>query len=89
MYVYLHLDPERLLENIKKRGRGYESSITRDYLQKIQNSYFSFFKQNTDNRYVIIDSNNIDFVENAEDYEKIVDIVFNKDYTKGINKVIL
>lgn len=89
IYVYLHLNPERLLENIKRRGRSYESSITKEYLQKIQDSYFSFFKQNPENKYLVIDVNDIDFVENENHYTKILDAIFFDDYPVGLNKVIL
>ena len=89
LYVYLHLDPEKLLENIKKRGRSYEKNITADYLRTIQENYFAFFKQNTDLKYLVIDINKIDSIYYKSDYEKIIDIVFNKNYTIGINKIIL
>jgi deoxyguanosine kinase len=36
IYVYLHLNPEKLLKNIEKRGRNYESSISKEYLKKIE-----------------------------------------------------
>src|SRR5512133_3754381 len=49
IYVYLHLNPERLMNNISKRGRSFEKNINIDYLRKIQESYFSFFRQNPDN----------------------------------------
>jgi deoxyadenosine/deoxycytidine kinase len=89
IFVYLHLTPERLLQNIAKRGRTYEGGITAGYLQKIQESYFSFFRQNPDNKYVIIDVNNVDFVANESHYRKILEIIFEKDYNAGLNKVIL
>jgi deoxyguanosine kinase len=89
IYVYLHLRPERLLQNIEKRGRTYEKSITAEYLQKIQDNYFSFFKQNPDTRYLIIDINDIDFVENGNHYKRIVDTIFHYEYPQGVNKVIL
>jgi deoxyguanosine kinase len=89
IYVYLHLDPERLIDNIEKRGRNYEKSITKEYLRKIQDSYFSFFKQNPENKYLIIDVNNIDFVENEDHYLKIIDTIFYSDYHVGLNKIIL
>jgi deoxyguanosine kinase len=89
IYVYLHLNPDRLLENIEKRGRNYETSITRDYLVKIQESYFSFFRQNPENRYLIIDINNIDFVASDEHYNLILDTIFCFDYPIGLNMVIL
>jgi deoxyadenosine/deoxycytidine kinase len=89
IYVYLHLRPERLLQNIEKRGRNYEKSITGDYLQKIQDNYFAFFRQNPDNRYLIIDINDIDFVENKDHYSLLVNTIFSDIYPAGVNKVIL
>jgi deoxyadenosine/deoxycytidine kinase len=89
IYVYLHLNPEKLLQNIEKRGRNYEKSITREYLKKIEESYFSFFRQNPENRYLIIDINQIDFVENENHYTRIIDAIFYDDYPTGINRVIL
>ena len=87
--VYLHVSPERLLHNIKKRGRNYEKSITLEYLQKIQDSYFAFFRQNSRNRYLVIDINEIDFVSDESQYSKIIETVFFNDYPVGFNKVIL
>jgi deoxyadenosine/deoxycytidine kinase len=89
IYVYLHLSTERLLENIERRGREYEKSITREYLRKIENSYFSFFKQNPENKYLVLDVNNLDFVSNESHYSKVIDAIFFDDYPVGLNKVIL
>jgi deoxyguanosine kinase len=89
IYVYLHLNPDKLLYNIEKRGRPYEKSISREYLQKIQDSYFSFFKQNPDNKYLVIDINDIDFITDENDYYKLIETVFSGDYPVGLNKVII
>jgi deoxyadenosine/deoxycytidine kinase len=89
IYVYLHISPERLLENIKKRGREYEKPITGAYLQKIQESYFTFFRQNPDNRYLVVDINNLDFVANPDHYNKIIDTIFGTDHGNGLKMVIL
>lgn len=89
LYVYLHIDPDRLLTNIEMRGRPYEKSITKEYLQKIQDSYFAFFRQNPENTYLIIDANKIDFVSNNNHYEKIIKTIFDNDLKKGHNMVIL
>ncbi len=89
IYIYLHLNPEKLLINIEKRGRNYEKSITADYLQKIQDSYFKFFKQNPENKYLVFDINKIDFVANQDHYRKIVNAILFDDYPKGINMMIL
>ena len=89
LYVYLHLNPDKLLKNIEKRGRIYEKAITREYLQSIQESYFTFFKQNPENRYLIIDINEIDFVDNDDHYKKIIETIFRKDYPTGLNMGII
>lgn len=89
IFVYLHIRTGRLLENIKKRGREYELTITEEYLRKIQESYFTFFKQNAGNKYLVIDINEIDFVANSSHYSKMIDTIFFNDYPVGLNKVIL
>ena len=89
IYVYLHMAPEKLLLNIEKRGREFEKTITVGYLNKIQDSYFTFFRQNIENRYLIIDINNLDFVEDKNHYTKIIDTIFYNRYPVGLNKVIL
>lgn len=89
LYIYLHVNVENLISNIKKRGRDYEQSISADYLKNIQDSYFSYFKQLNDIKCVVIDTNNIDFVNSASDYEKIKDIIFNRKYEPGINRVVI
>lgn len=89
LYVYLHLDADILLSNIKNRGRDYEQSITAGYLRKIQQGYFDFFKQETVLRILVIDTGNIDFVNNKDDYENLISTIFDKQYQKGINRIVL
>jgi deoxyadenosine/deoxycytidine kinase len=89
IYIYLHLSPDKLLRNIEKRGRSYETSITADYLRKIQDNYFAFFRQNPENKYLIIDINDLDFVENEAHYSRVVEAIFYNDYPHGLNKIIL
>jgi len=89
LYVYLHADVDRLLKNIARRGRDYEQNINPDYLQKISKGYFNFLKQITSFPVLIIDINNIDFVQNSDDYQRIRTAIFNSDYKLGINRLIL
>jgi deoxyadenosine/deoxycytidine kinase len=89
LYIYLHIDVNNLSNNIAKRGRDYEKEISQEYLLKLQEGYFDFFKQRNDIRYLIVDSNNLDFVENQEDYSKVKELIFNKDYPVGINRIAI
>lgn len=72
VYVYLYQNTERLLENIKKRGRKYEQSIEASYLQKINEGYLEFIKTQHLDSIKIIDISNLDFVKNRKDYLAIL-----------------
>jgi len=87
LYVYLHRSPENLLENIKQRGRDYESEISGEYLHNIQQGYFDFFKQQLDMPIVVIDMNGSDFVNSKQDFEAIIKLLFAKRYSPGIEFV--
>jgi deoxyguanosine kinase len=88
LLVYLYMDVENLQKNIRKRGRGYEQEISDEYLQRIHDSYFDFLKKQQDLRILIIDTNNIDFVHNPNDYKMLLDIM-DKDYAFGIHRIVL
>jgi 2-amino-4-hydroxy-6-hydroxymethyldihydropteridine diphosphokinase len=68
LYVYLYQNTERLLENIKKRGRSYEQEIPANYLEKINQGYLDYIKTQTDLNVMIIDVSDLDFVKKQEDY---------------------
>ncbi|WP_275315733.1 2-amino-4-hydroxy-6-hydroxymethyldihydropteridine diphosphokinase [Tenacibaculum bernardetii] len=72
LYVYLYQNTERLLENIKKRGRDYEQNIEASYLQKIHDGYSNFIKTEPNLNILIIDVSDLDFVNNTEDYDLII-----------------
>jgi len=88
LMVYLYLDVEHLQRNIRKRGREYEQKIDDSYLDNLQKGYFDFIRQQTDMRILILDTNNIDFVANQRDYEKIVDAI-NQPYDIGVHRLVL
>lgn len=73
LYVYLYQNTERLLRNIKKRGRTYEQKIPVDYLEKINHGYLEFIRTHKDLNVKIIDVSDLDFVANQNDYQKIID----------------
>lgn len=89
LLVYLYMNVDNLKRNITKRGRAYELNIEKDYLAKIQTGYLNFIKSQQNMRILIIDTNNIDFVNNTDDYKKIIQIIMKKDYEAGITTVTL
>ncbi len=72
LYVYLYQNTDRLLENIKKRGRDYEQNIQQDYLASINKSYLTFIKSQPGLNVKIIDISELDFVSNREDYLQLL-----------------
>jgi deoxyadenosine/deoxycytidine kinase len=72
LYIYLYQNTDRLLENIKKRGRDYEQNIEASYLQKIHDGYINFIKTEKNLNTLIIDVSELDFVKNKDDYKKIL-----------------
>lgn len=80
LYVYLYQNTERLLRNIKKRGRDYEQKIPSEYLDKINNGYLEFIRTHKDLNVKIIDVSDLDFVANANDYQKIISEIHQADF---------
>ena len=68
LYVYLYQNTERLLANIKKRGRIYEQNIEPEYLEKINRGYLNFIKNQQQINVKIIDISDMDFVAHRSDY---------------------
>jgi deoxyadenosine/deoxycytidine kinase len=89
LYVFLHAETPRLLENIKMRGRDYEQGITAGYLRKVQEGYISHLKQVDTFPVLMVDISQIDFVKNSEHYQLLKNIISKSDYKLGINRVIL
>lgn len=78
LYIYLYQNSERLLQNIKKRGRDYEQKIPASYLDKINSGYLDYIKSQTELNVLIIDVSDRDFVKNQEDYLYILSEIQKK-----------
>jgi deoxyguanosine kinase len=76
-YVYLYQNTERLLENIKNRGRDFEQEIEASYLQKINEGYIEFIKKQHIDTIKIIDISEMDFVNNRFDYIQVLNQIIN------------
>jgi len=78
LYIYLYQNSERLLQNIKKRGRSYEQKIPASYLDQINNGYLDYIKSQTELNVLIIDVSDRDFVKNQGDYLYILEEIQQK-----------
>ena len=89
LYVYLHKDADLLIKNIALRGRTYESFITKSYLEKIARGYFNYFRQQLDFPILIIDANDLDFVNRPEDFDRVVETIFKGSYNIAVHRILL
>lgn len=78
LYIYLYQNTERLLQNIKRRGRVYEQEIPFEYLEKINKGYLDYIKSQTDLNVLIIDVSDKDFVKKQQDYLYILEAISAK-----------
>jgi len=62
---------EKVKEQIKERGRSYEQDMPEGYLEKIEKGYLTYYKHHRGSRVLLIDTSELDFLENSEDYEKL------------------
>lgn len=75
LLIYLRATVPTLVNQIQKRGREYETSISIDYLQRLNEKYEEWISNYTEGKLLIIDVDNMDFVDNKEDLGKIIDKV--------------
>ena len=69
LVVYLQADTPLLMQYIKKRGRNLEKGVTSDYIDLVNQRYQEFFVNYEDTPLLIINTNNLDFVENPRDLD--------------------
>lgn len=59
-------------------------NITNEYLEDIQNSYFDYFRSEPDIPILVIDVGDYDFIDNPENYMKILELLI-EDYKPGVH----
>ena len=73
LLIYLRADISTLVGQIHKRGREYENSISIDYLSRLNERYEAWISQYKKGKLLIIDVDNLDFVDKPEDLGYIID----------------
>ncbi|SMG21429.1 Deoxyadenosine/deoxycytidine kinase [Marivirga sericea] len=72
LLIYLRADIPKLVGQIEKRGRNYEETIRIDYLKNLNKHYEAWVKQYDIGKLVIIDVNQLDYLNHVEDFALIV-----------------
>jgi len=77
LVIYLQANLETLLKRIKKRGRSYEKSISSSYLQELSEAYAHFFYRYDETPLLVVNTNDIDFVNTPAHFEALVEQIRN------------
>ena len=75
LVIYLQADTDTLMKNINKRKRTFEKNMSHDYIDALNQVYNEYFFRYQDTPLLIINTNNIDFVNNKKDLEEIINVV--------------
>ena len=75
MVIFLQSDTDRIMQNIKLRGREYEKLIDWKYIDALNQMYNEYFFRYDDSPLLIINTNDIDFVNNKDDLEEIIEFI--------------
>ena len=77
LLVYLRSSIPNLVDQIHKWGRDYENSISIDYLSRLNERYEAWIETYDKGKLLIIDVDDLDFVKNKKDLQKITDKIDN------------
>lgn len=72
LLIYLKADIPKLVRQIEKRGRDFEYAMRLDYLKNLNEHYENWISNYKLGKLLIVDVNEIDFVENIDDFSLIV-----------------
>jgi len=75
LVIYLQSDTDRLMANVKKRSRSYEVDLDWKYLDALNQLYNEFFFRYDRGPLLIINSNELDFVNRPGDFEEIIEFI--------------
>ena len=73
--IFLQADTDKLMSNIKKRGRQYEQDIDWNYIDSLNQVYNEYFFRYDKGPLLIINTNDIDFVNNKDDFKGILNFL--------------
>ncbi|MFT4666207.1 MAG: deoxyadenosine/deoxycytidine kinase [Polaribacter sp.] len=75
LLIYLKADVSTLVSHIQSRGRDYEGSMSLDYLKSLNDRYDQWIHSYTEGKLLVIDANNVDFINNPADLGDIINKV--------------
>ncbi|HTY59591.1 MAG TPA: deoxynucleoside kinase [Bacteroidota bacterium] len=83
LLIYLRANVDTLVRQIALRGRDFEQTIRREYLEQLNTHYESWITRYRRGPLLVIESDTVDFVNREEDLEKVVAMISQKLGMKG------
>ncbi|MED1487885.1 deoxynucleoside kinase [Bacillus smithii] len=75
LLVYLEISTDEAIKRIKKRGREYEQVVEREYWERLNQNYREYFEQYSFSPVLKINVDQIDFENNLEDREYVLNLI--------------
>ena len=77
LIIYLQAPINTLIKRIKKRGRDFEKYIDAEYLERLNAMYLKFFNTYNASPLLIVNAEDIDFINNENDYKNLLDKIYS------------
>ncbi len=84
LVIYLHAHPETLVKRLQKRGRTYENTVEREYLEELTQGYNHFFTHYDETPLLILDTSHVNFETNEDDFQQLLELIANT--TEGTHR---
>ena len=75
LLIYLRANVDTLMRQIAQRGRDFEQSIKREYLEQLNRHYEAWIQRYTKGKLLVVESDNLDFVNSREDLDRVIRLV--------------
>jgi len=79
LVIFLQSATDRLMYNIKRRGRKVERNLTRGYIEELSEAYNNFFFKYNHTPLLIVNTTEIDFVNKQKDFDELYTQIFRED----------
>jgi deoxyadenosine/deoxycytidine kinase len=79
LVIFLQSPVTRLMKNIRERARPVEKELTERYVEELHEAYNYFFSRYRSSRLMIVNCEDIDFVNNKEDFNDLVNVILKPD----------
>ena len=77
LVIFLQAGTDVLTERVEKRGRDYETYMDPEYLDEVNRAFNNFFFYYAETPLLVINTNEIDFVEKKCDLEELINKINN------------